>query len=131
MADYSRYKTATLEKMRQRAWEKYSAETQKPLGNWGDGMRHAKLPQLTAWERARERYDAICAELDKRKAVEGGEYSHIKTAELSKMAQAAFSEYYRLAVKPCTNPSKADLEPLERATERYEAIRAELEKRDD
>lgn len=34
MADYSRYKTETLVKMRDRAYEKYCAETTKPHGNW-------------------------------------------------------------------------------------------------
>ena len=68
MADYSRYKTETLEKMRNTAWEKYHAETVKPSGNSGHGMRLAKLPQCKAWERAKERYEAICEELKKRKA---------------------------------------------------------------
>lgn len=68
MADYSRYKTETLEKMRSAAWEKYYAETTKPCGNWGDGMRLSKLPEHKAWERAKERYEAICAELKRRKA---------------------------------------------------------------
>lgn len=36
MADYSRYKTETLVKMRDRAYEKYCAETTKPQGNWGE-----------------------------------------------------------------------------------------------
>lgn len=67
MANYSRYKTGTLEKMREAAWEKYRAETSKPAGNWGDGMRLAKLPSLKAWEKSKERYEAICAELEKRK----------------------------------------------------------------
>ncbi len=67
MADYGRYKTETLERMREAAWEKYSAEASKPAGSWGDGMRLAKLPQCKAWERARERYIAICAELEKRR----------------------------------------------------------------
>lgn len=67
MADYTRYKTATLKKMLDSAWEKYYVETSKPLGNWGDGMRLAKLPEGKAYERARERYYAIVAELDRRK----------------------------------------------------------------
>lgn len=66
MANYSRYKTETLKKMRVKAWEKYYAETSKPGGNWGDGMRLAKLPQNRAWEKTKERYEAICAELRKR-----------------------------------------------------------------
>lgn len=67
MADYSRYKTATLEKMRDAAWEKYRAETEKPGEGWGAGMRKACLCDNKAWEQARERYAAICAELERRK----------------------------------------------------------------
>ena len=47
--------------------------------------------------------------------------------ELTEESRIAFSEYYKLAIKPCTNPSKSDLEQLNKATERYEAIREELE----
>lgn len=68
MADYSRYKTETLEKMRSAAREKYYREAIKPCGNWGDGMRLAKLPDYKAWEKAKLRYDAICAELERRRA---------------------------------------------------------------
>lgn len=60
MADYSRYKSETLEKMRSVAWDKYCSETIKPCGNWGDGMRLSKLPEHKAWEKAKQRYDAIC-----------------------------------------------------------------------
>lgn len=66
MADYTRYKTETLKKMRERAYNAYYAATTKPCGNWGDGMRLAKLPSLASWERAKARYDAICAELNRR-----------------------------------------------------------------
>lgn len=66
MADYSRYKTETLKRMREAAWEKYLAENSKPAGNWGDGMRLTKLPQCKAWERAKERYESICEELKRR-----------------------------------------------------------------
>lgn len=69
MADYSRYKTETLEKMREKAYDKYYELTLKPSGNWGDGMRLSKLPQHKAWERAKERLDAIDAELEKRKNI--------------------------------------------------------------
>lgn len=68
--NYSRYKTETLEKMKEKAWEKYYAETIKPRGAWGDGFRNiSKLPalSLSSWEKARERYYAICEELEKRK----------------------------------------------------------------
>ena len=54
------YSLKTLEKMREKAYEKYCKETVKPHGNWGDGMRLSKLPSLAAWEKARERL----AELD-------------------------------------------------------------------
>lgn len=67
MADYTRYKTETLKKMQSAAWEKYAAETAKPCGDWGDGMRLSKLPQGKAYERARDRYYAITAELNRRK----------------------------------------------------------------
>lgn len=67
MADYTRYKTETLNKMRDKAWDKYYAETSKPHGEWGDGMRLSKLPSLSAWEKARERLNAIDAELQRRK----------------------------------------------------------------
>lgn len=67
MADYSRYRTETLKKMRDRAWEKYYAETQKSPGGWGDGMRLSRLPMLKSWERAKGRYEAIDRELKRRK----------------------------------------------------------------
>lgn len=37
MVDYSRYKTETLKKMREAAWEKYCAEVEKPGDGWGPG----------------------------------------------------------------------------------------------
>lgn len=67
MPSYSRYKTETLERMRVAAWEKYRTETSKSHGGWGDGVRLARLPQLKAWEKAKERYEAICAEIEKRR----------------------------------------------------------------
>lgn len=54
-------------------------------------------------------------------------YSRCKTSTLKEMAKATFCEYYRLAVTPCTNPTKADLEPLKKATEKHEAICKEIE----
>lgn len=66
MADYSRYKTETLKKMLDTAKARYYAETEKPCGNWGDGMRRSRLPQNKAWERAKDRYEAISAELNRR-----------------------------------------------------------------
>lgn len=69
MADYSRFKTETLKKMRESAYEKYCYETTKltSADTWGNGMRLAKLPQQKAWERARERLYAIDRELALRK----------------------------------------------------------------
>lgn len=66
MADYSRYKTATLEKMQEAAFQKYKAETEKNGEGWGAGMRKARLCDNKAWERARERYEAISKELKRR-----------------------------------------------------------------
>jgi hypothetical protein len=70
MADYSRYKTETLNKMREKAYEKYYAETIKPCGNWGDGMRLSKLRSISAWEKAANRLNEIDAELERRKQSE-------------------------------------------------------------
>lgn len=69
MADYSRYKTETLMRMREKAYDRYYDLTtrQSAADNWGNGMRLARLPQEKAWERAKERYDAIEAELKRRK----------------------------------------------------------------
>ncbi len=69
MADYSKYKTKTLEKMREKAFDKYYELTIKQRGNWGDGMRLSKLPQDKAWERAKERLDAIDKELELRNEI--------------------------------------------------------------
>ena len=69
MVDYSRYKTGTLERMREKAYNQYYDLTtrQSAADNWGNGMRLAKLPHEKAWERAKERYEAIEAELKRRK----------------------------------------------------------------
>ena len=67
MPDYSRYKIATLQKMKEAAWQKYKAETEKTGDGWGAGMRKSRLCDNKAWERAKERYEAICLELKKRK----------------------------------------------------------------
>lgn len=66
MTDYSRYRLETLKKMRERAQEKYAQEVMKPVGNWGDGMRLAKLPSITGYEKAKERLDAINEEIKRR-----------------------------------------------------------------
>ena len=65
------YSLKTLEKMLERAKEKYEKETVKPHGNWGDGMRLSKLPSLKAWERARERVQELeTAIAEKKKEME-------------------------------------------------------------
>ena len=66
MADYSRYKTETLEKMLDSAWEKYKTENEKSCDGWGAGMRKAHLRDYKGFERARNRYYEILAELRKR-----------------------------------------------------------------
>lgn len=55
--------------MLEKAEEKYYAETIKPAGNWGDGMRLSKLPRLAAWEKARARVEELEAELALRESV--------------------------------------------------------------
>lgn len=47
---------------------------------------------------------------------------------LQKERNITYSEYYRLAINPCTNPSCDKLEPLEKAMARLDAICEELEK---
>lgn len=54
------------------------------------------------------------------------DYSQLTTEELVQMEQSAYADYYKLATTPCTNPSKEDLESLEKATSRWEAICEEL-----
>ncbi len=68
MADYTRYRTETLEKMRDAAWEKYLAETGKPGAGWGSGSRRRGPQGVRGFDRAKTRYDAICAELRRREA---------------------------------------------------------------
>ena len=64
------YSLKTLEKMREKAYEKYCKETVKPNGNWGDEMRISKLPSLAAWEKARERLAELDEAIAKKKAEE-------------------------------------------------------------
>lgn len=69
MPDYSKYKTETLIKMSSAAWEKYYNLTITSSGNWGDGMRLSKLPQNRKWEKAKEKYENIEKELEKRENI--------------------------------------------------------------
>ncbi len=71
MAGYGRYKTETLRKMREAAWEKYYAETMKSGDGWGAGFRHWKLQNHKGYEKAKARYDEICAELNRRSVEQG------------------------------------------------------------
>ena len=57
------------------------------------------------------------------------DYSKVSTEDLVNMEKSAYADYYRLATRPCTNPSKKDLEPLEIATARWESICEELRTR--
>lgn len=57
------------------------------------------------------------------------DYSKYSTEELQKMRETSYSEYYKLATAPCVKPSKRDLKSLEIATEKYEAICNEIQKR--
>lgn len=54
------------------------------------------------------------------------DYSKFSTEELVEIEKSAYADYYKLATTPCTNPSDKDLEPLEKATAKWEAIREEL-----
>lgn len=56
--------------------------------------------------------------------------TELTTEELETMLDAAFSEYYKLATVPCgAPPPKAEMIKLERAINKYEALREEFEKR--
>ena len=66
MANYTRYRTETLKRMRDAAFEKYYAETMKPGDGWGSGCRHWKLREHKEYDKAKARYNAICAELKRR-----------------------------------------------------------------
>jgi len=57
------------------------------------------------------------------------DYSKYSTEDLVKMEQSAYADYYKLATRPQTNPSKEDLEPLEKATALWAAIGEELRTR--
>ena len=58
------------------------------------------------------------------------DYSNYTMEELEEMSKTAFSEYYRLATIPCgSQPTKAELDQLQKATEKYEKIREEIERK--
>ena len=61
MADYTQYKTETLKKMCETAYAEYYRAAVRPCGNWSKGC-----PEAKALERATKRYEAICAELERR-----------------------------------------------------------------
>lgn len=50
-----KYKVSTLQKRLDRYKEQLYEETLKPQGNWGDGMRLAKLRPITKWERLKDK----------------------------------------------------------------------------
>ena len=47
------------------------------------------------------------------------DYGAFNHDTLNKMAEEAFSDYYRLATAPITTPSKKNLAPLAAATQKY------------
>lgn len=58
------------------------------------------------------------------------DYSNYSIEELEEMSKTAFSEYYRLATIPSgKQPDKSELDQLQKATEKYESIREEIERR--
>ena len=50
-----KYKVSTLQKRLDRYKEQLYEETLRPQGNWGDGMRLAKLRPITKWERLKDK----------------------------------------------------------------------------
>lgn len=57
------------------------------------------------------------------------DYNKFSTEDLVEMEKKAYADYYNLATRPRTNPTKEDLEPLEKATSAWEAISEELSRR--
>lgn len=61
------------------------------------------------------------------------DYSKYTTEKLLQLLDAAFSDYYKRATRPCGDGNKflasQEAKALEQATERYEAICVELVKR--
>lgn len=58
------------------------------------------------------------------------DYSSYTMEELEEMSKIAWSEYYRLATIPCGGqPTKAELDQLQKATDKYEKIREEIERK--
>lgn len=72
MADYSRYKTETLEKMCNAAFASYDRAATRPCGG---GRNFLKSPAAKKLARLTERYEAISAELGKRAAAKREEGS--------------------------------------------------------
>ncbi len=58
------------------------------------------------------------------------DYTKYTDKELTQACNEAYAEYYRLAtvVRP-TPPTKKDLEPLEKAIDKYDEILNEIERR--
>ena len=58
------------------------------------------------------------------------DYTKYTDKELTQACNEAYAEYYRLAtVARPTPPTAKDLEPLETATDKYDAIITEIERR--
>lgn len=97
-------------------WQEYAADQAESMGrsvSERDLLSAAELPASAsiAYHEAKQQAQAAGPE------------------KLMKLCDDAYSEYYRLGTRPRTNPSKADLEPLEQATARYEAICGVIRKR--
>ncbi len=67
MADYSRYKTKTLIKKLKAAHAEYYKLASTPCV---DGRNFSSSQEAKDLEKAAKRYDAICAELERRGALE-------------------------------------------------------------
>lgn len=58
------------------------------------------------------------------------DYSNYSMVQLEEMSKTAFSEYYKLAISFCPYPLENPiLNQLQKAMDKYEEIRAEIEKR--
>lgn len=58
------------------------------------------------------------------------DFSNYSMEELEEMSKAAFSEYYKFAIIPCAGqPEQSELGQLQKAADKYEEIREEMEKR--
>ena len=114
--------------MRSAAWDKYYSETMKPCGNWGDGMRLSKLPAHKAGEKAKQRYDAICAELERRKTAENkcASCTHnighgVMDCECACAGVAEIEDEGRIVVS-CGDYKQKEKSPISKGQNKWEAL---------